>query len=209
MPNKIILKSDLTQKYRFIDDKNIELNYTLVGVDEAGRGCLAGPVVASAVVLPRGVVIEGADDSKKLSAKKRESLSEIIKEKATAFAFGYVDAGEIDETNILGATMKAMTSAVEQVGHVAGNLFVLIDGNSPPDLIYPYECIIGGDSVYHVISVASILAKVERDAHMVRISGEYPEYGFASHKGYGTAAHRAAIKKYGPCPIHRMTFNHG
>ena len=208
MSEMIVQKPKPNPSFSGISDGFFELGHTPVGVDEVGRGSLAAPVVAAAVVLPRGVIIDGVRDSKKLSPKRRETLSAIIKEKALSFAFGYAEAREVDEINVLQATMRAMANAVEGIRLESSNLIALIDGNSPPDLDCPLECIVGGDSVCHLIAAASILAKVERDAHMVRMSEEYPEYGFSAHKGYGTAAHRAAIKKHGLCPIHRKSFCH-
>lgn len=192
-----------------LSDGFFELGYIPVGIDEAGRGSLAGPVVAAAVVLPHRVLIDGVRDSKKLSPMRRNALATIIKAEALGYAFGYVDAWEIDEINILQGTMKAMALAVDGIKHLRGDLLALVDGNIAPGLNCPVETVVRGDSVCHLIAAASILAKVERDAYMMRISEDYPEYGFAAHKGYGTVAHRAAIKKYGPCPIHRKSFSYG
>ena len=208
MTRKAIQKPKPNPNFTELSDGFFDL-VTPIGVDEAGRGSLAGPVVAAAVILPRGVVIDGVRDSKVLSPKRREVLAAVIREKAVAFSFGYSDSLEIDKINILQATMKAMAQAVEGVSHAGTDLFALIDGNRAPELRIPSECIVDGDSVCYLIAAASILAKVERDALMVRLAEEYPEYGFASHKGYGTVAHRAALKEYGPCAIHRMSFKLG
>ena len=182
-----------------------EQGYTAVcGVDEAGRGPLAGPVCAAAVILPAGLVIEGVNDSKKLSEKKREELFPVICEKALAYGIGWADEREIDEINILQATYRAMKRAVESLPLTAD--YALIDGNRMPPLAIPGTTIIKGDSLSMSIAAASILAKVSRDRVMVQFSREYPQYGFEQHKGYGTAAHVQALREYGPCPLHRQSF---
>lgn len=179
--------------------------YTIIcGADEAGRGPLAGRVYAAAVILPPGVVIEGADDSKKLSEKKREQLYSLIIEKAQAYAVACASVAEIEEINILNAAMLAMKRAIEQLGIKPD--IALIDGNRLPELDIPAKAIIKGDALSANISCASILAKVTRDRYMLELDKLYPEYGFAKHKGYGTAAHIEALKKYGPCPEHRKSF---
>ena len=174
----------------------------LAGVDEAGRGPLAGPVFAAAVVLPCDVIIDGINDSKKLSEKKREKLYDEICEKALSYSIASVDEKEIDEINILQATFKAMRNAV--AGLSIRPDYVLIDGNKSPGI----ECETGvkGDSKSMSIAAASILAKVSRDRYIVKQSEKYPGYGFEKHKGYGTKAHYDAIEKLGICPIHRKTF---
>ena len=190
----------------------LEQGHALVcGCDEAGAGPLAGPVYAAAVILPLGVEIEGLDDSKKLTEKKREALFPVIQEKALAWAVARVEAAEIDETDILSARMKAMQVAMDQLSLRPD--FALIDGNRDHGrsfaLTTPHCCIVKGDSLSASIAAASILAKVSRDRFMVEQDRLYPAYGFARHKGYGTAQHRAAIARLGPCPIHRRTFLKG
>ena len=189
-----------------------EQGHALVcGCDEAGAGPLAGPVYAAAVILPLGVEIEGLDDSKKLTEKKREALFPVIQEKALAWAVARVEAAEIDETDILSARMKAMQLAMDQLSLRPD--FALIDGNRDRGrsfaLTTPHRCIVKGDSLSASIAAASILAKVSRDRFMVEQDRLYPAYGFARHKGYGTAQHREAIARLGPCPIHRRTFLKG
>jgi ribonuclease HII len=175
------------------------------GVDEAGRGPLAGPVCAAAVILPEGTVIEGLDDSKKLSEKKRELLFDVIKEKATAFGIAFAIVEEIEEFNILGATYLAMTRAVEQLGVKPD--YVLIDGNRfPPQIKTDGECVIKGDAKSMSIAAASILAKVTRDRLLLEYAEKYPQYGFEKHKGYGTKLHVEAIKEFGITEIHRPSF---
>jgi len=190
----------------FFEEKYGERYKMICGVDEAGAGSLAGPVVAAAVIMPVGLIIEGAKDSKKLSEKKRAALAEIILEKAVAWNIALVEHDEIDEINILQARMKAMALAVAGLAPMAD--FALIDGNRKPELAIPAVSIEGGDGKSHSIACASILAKVSRDAIMVRYHEEYPRYGFNRHKGYGTKAHKQAIAEFGLCPIHRKTFCH-
>ena len=182
-----------------------EQGYTAVcGVDEAGRGPLAGPVCAAAVILPAGLVIEGVNDSKKLSEKKREELFPVICEKALAYGIGWADEREIDEINILQATYRVRKGAVESLPLTAD--YALIDGNRMPPLAIPGTTLVKGDALSMSIAAASILAKVSRDRVMVQFSREYPQYGFEQHKGYGTAAHVQALREYGPCPLHRQSF---
>ena len=176
----------------------------LCGVDEAGRGPLAGPVCAAAVILPRGTVIEGLNDSKKLSEKRREALYDEIIGKAIAFGVAFASVEEIEEKNILEATFLAMNRAIEKLSVVPA--LVLIDGNRNKGIALPSRCVIGGDGKCADIAAASILAKVTRDRYMLEMAEKYPQYGFDRHKGYGTAAHYAAIREYGPSPIHRMSF---
>ncbi len=179
--------------------------YNIVcGVDEAGRGPLAGPVFAAAVILPQGLVIEGIDDSKKLSEKKREALYIKLKSLALAFNVAFATEKEIDEINILNATFLAMKRAVE--GLSLRPDLVLIDGNREPALDLPTKTIVKGDSLSVSIAAASILAKVERDRLMKKLSEKYPSYGFEKHKGYGTKLHLEAIKRYGSAEIHRKSF---
>ena len=174
------------------------------GIDEAGRGPLAGPVCAAAVLLPEGLVIDGLNDSKKLSEKKREALFPVIQEKALAFGIGWATAEEIDRVNILQATFLAMARAVEALPTPAD--YALVDGNRMPPLPIPGETIVKGDATSASIAAASILAKVSRDRLLRRLDEEHPEYGFAKHKGYGTKAHYEAIRKYGLLPEHRRGF---
>ena len=177
---------------------------TICGVDEAGRGPLAGPVYAAAVILPRGLVIEGLNDSKKLTEKKRAELFDVITARAVAYGIGSADEKEIDEINILQATFLAMRRAVAALS-VRPDL-ALIDGNRDSDFGVPSETIIKGDSLSANIAAASILAKVSRDRVMERFAEDYPQYGFEVHKGYGTKRHYEALRQFGPCPIHRQSF---
>lgn len=174
------------------------------GVDEVGRGPLAGPVVCAAVIMPAHEVIDGIDDSKKLSAKKREKLSTLIRLSAVAFSIFCVQPQKIDEVNILQATRLCMKGAVESLSVRPD--FVITDGNMTLDIDTPQRPVIGGDASCYSIGAASVLAKVYRDALMDKYAELYPAYGFARNKGYGTAEHIAAIKEYGLCPIHRRSF---
>ena len=180
----------------------------ICGCDEAGAGPLAGPVYAAAVVLPEGVEIEGLNDSKKLTEKKREKLFPIIKETALEWAVACVDAEEIDRTDILSARMKAMQLAMDQL--TTRPDFALIDGNKDHGkssaITTDHQCIVKGDSLSASIASASILAKVSRDHFMLEMAEQYPQYHFERHKGYGTKLHYEALRAYGPCPIHRRTF---
>ena len=176
----------------------------LCGVDEAGRGPLAGPVCAAAVILPRNSVIEGLNDSKKLSEARREALFELIVERAESFGIAFADVEEIETLNILGATYLAMNRAVEALDPQPA--LALIDGNRNTGIAVPSRCIVKGDARCASIAAASILAKVTRDRYMRELAERYPQYGFERHKGYGTAAHYAALREYGPCPAHRPSF---
>ena len=176
----------------------------ICGVDEAGRGPLAGPVCAAAVILPQHLELPGLTDSKKLSDKKRRELFPLIKEKAIAYGIGFASEQEIDEINILQATFLAMQRALDQLA-VKPDL-ALIDGNREKDFGLPVKTVVKGDSLSANIAAASILAKVSRDDLMLEIAEKYPQYGFDIHKGYGTKAHYAALTEHGPCPVHRMTF---
>lgn len=176
----------------------------IAGVDEAGRGPLAGPVCAAAVILPQGARIEGVNDSKKLTEKKREALFDIICNTAVAYAIEFVSPTVIDEINIRQATSLAMHNAVQNLDRKAD--YIIIDGNDGIPFDTPYEYIIKGDARSQTIAAASILAKVSRDRLMRELDREYPEYGFAKHKGYGTKAHMEAIQKYGVSEVHRKTF---
>lgn len=186
------------------EKKWCDRGYTLVaGIDEAGRGPLAGPVVAACALMPLDDVIEGVNDSKQLSEKKREALFPIIKQKALAYAVVAVDEKEIDRINILNATKQAMLGCLERLTVVPD--VVLLDAVKLGSG-FVEEPIIHGDALSYNIACASILAKVTRDHTMLQYADLYPQYGFEKHKGYGTAAHIAALKTYGPCPIHRRTF---
>ena len=176
----------------------------ICGVDEAGRGPLAGPVCAAAVILPKGLELPGLTDSKKLTDKKRRELFPLIQEHAVAYGIGLATEQEIDEINILQATFLAMQRALNQLA-VKPDL-ALIDGNREKNFGVPVKTVVKGDSLSANIAAASILAKVTRDNLLVEMAETYPQYGFEIHKGYGTKAHYAALREYGPCPIHRMTF---
>lgn len=176
----------------------------IAGIDEAGRGPLAGPVVAAAVVFEPGKLIEGVRDSKQLSEKKREALYQVIVNECLAYGIGVVPPEEIDRINIRNATFKAMRKALGAMKQVPD--FLLIDGEELPDSLYPQEAIVGGDDKSFTIAAASILAKVTRDRLMREYHLQYPQYHFDQHKGYGTQLHREMILKYGPSPIHRKSF---
>ena len=178
----------------------------LAGVDEVGRGPLAGPVVACAVILPEGLIIEGVNDSKKVSEKKREKLAETIMESAISYAYGIIEPAEIDEINILQATLKAMTIALEGLSILPK--YALVDGTTPPKTERGIRiiCVPQGDSSSHLIAAASILAKVKRDKIMRELHEMHPQYKWDTNKGYGTAAHNAAIREFGLCPAHRRSF---
>ena len=177
---------------------------TVCGVDEAGRGPLAGPVCAAAVILPPHLEIPGLDDSKKLTDKRRRELVPIIKENAIAYGIAMASHEEIDKINILQATFLAMERAIAQLDGKAD--FALIDGNREKDFGLPVKTVVKGDSLSASIAAASVLAKVTRDDLMDEMAKVYPEYGFEIHKGYGTKAHYEALRIYGHCPIHRLTF---
>lgn len=182
-----------------------ELPYDLIcGVDEAGRGPLAGPVCAAAVILPKGLVIPGLNDSKKLTDKRRRELFPIIQQEAVSFGIAFASQEEIDEINILQATFLAMRRAIDQLDPKPD--FALIDGNRETDFGVQCKTVIKGDSLSANIAAASVLAKVTRDNWMIEAAEKYPGYGFEIHKGYGTKAHYAALEKLGPCAIHRRTF---
>ena len=193
MPSFDIEKEKIAQGYKYV-----------CGCDEAGRGPLCGPVVAAAVILPTDIDIPGLNDSKKLSEKKREALFEIIKEKAVAYAIAEASPAEIDEINILNASMLAMRRAVEALTVKAE--FALIDGNCSRGFNIPTETIVKGDAKSASISAASILAKVTRDRQCIVLDREYPQYAIAKHKGYPTKEHMDAVRKFGPAPIYRRSF---
>ena len=176
----------------------------ICGVDEAGRGPLAGPVCAAAVILPEGEIIPGLNDSKKLTDKKRRELFPIIKEKAVAYGIAFASEAEIDEHNILQATFLAMKRAIAQLDGKAD--FALIDGNRETDFGVPCLTVVKGDSRSANIAAASVLAKVTRDLYMEELAEKYPDYGFEIHKGYGTKAHYAALTEHGMCEAHRRSF---
>ena len=178
--------------------------HAICGIDEAGRGPLAGPVAAAAVILPYGIEIEGLNDSKKLSEKKREALFSQITEQALAFSIAYASPEEIDTYNILNATMTAMHRALAGLSIPAD--FALIDGNCARGFSVPTKTVVGGDGKSPSIAAASILAKVSRDRLCKELDRQYPEYGFGKHKGYGTKDHMEVLRRIGPCPAHRKTF---
>ena len=188
-----------------IEDLHFENGIKLIcGVDEAGRGPLAGPVCAAAVILPPHAHIPGLNDSKKLTDKKRRELYPVIMEQAVAYGIGFASHEEIDEINILQATYLAMERAIAKLS-VRPEL-ALIDGNRAKDFGVPVKTVVHGDSLSASIAAASVLAKVTRDDLMLKLSEQYPQYAFDIHKGYGTKAHYEAISTHGPCPVHRMTF---
>ena len=178
--------------------------HSVCGIDEAGRGPLAGPVFAAAVILPRGAVIDGLNDSKKLSEKKREKLFDIITQTAVSYSIAFATETEIDEINILQATFLAMKRAFDGLAVRAD--YAMVDGNRMPVLEADTRLIVKGDALSASIAAASVLAKVSRDRVMLEIDKIYPQYQFAKHKGYGTQLHRELLLKYGPCPVHRKTF---
>ena len=189
--------------YTFEKEAAAEGYTHICGVDEAGRGPLAGNVVAAAVIMPEGLVIEGLNDSKKLSEKKREALFDIIREK-TVYSIAWATPAEIDELNILNATMLAMRRAIEGLAEKAD--FALIDGNCSRGFSIPTKTIVGGDAKSMSIAAASVLAKVTRDRQCLELDRAYPAYGFSGHKGYPTKAHREKVIEIGPCPEHRKSF---
>ena len=184
-----------------IYDSGVEL---ICGVDEAGRGPLAGPVCAAAVILPRGLEIEGLNDSKKLSEKKRDKLFDAICAEAVSYGIAFASVEEIEEVNILNAAMLAMNRAIEKLS--VKPTLALIDGNRDSAINMPSRCVVKGDAKCADIAAASILAKVTRDRYMLEMAVKYPEYHFEKHKGYGTKLHYEALREYGPCEIHRLSF---
>lgn len=189
----------------FFENEAQESGYLNVcGIDEAGRGPLAGNVVAAAVILPKGLVIDGLDDSKKLSEKRREALFDIIQKEAVSFSVAWATPSEIDELNILGATMLAMRRAVEGLDIPAD--FALIDGNTARGFSIPVKTIVKGDAKSPSVAAASILAKVTRDRQCLELDMKYPEYGFKKHKGYPTKDHMNKLREIGPCEEHRKSF---
>ena len=196
--------SDTVNMWEIEEGLHAEGVNLICGVDEAGRGPLAGPVCAAAVILPDHLEIPGLNDSKKLTDKKRRELMPIIKEQAIAWGIAFASEQEIDEINILQATFLAMQRALDQL-NVKPDL-ALIDGNRAKDFGIPVKTVVHGDALSANIAAASVLAKVTRDDLMVELAEKYPEYGFEIHKGYGTKAHYAAREKFGACPIHRESF---
>ena len=190
--------------YDFEHEKHAQGYKYICGVDEAGRGPLAGPVFAAAVILPEDYEIDGVNDSKKLSEKKREKLFDEVIEHALAYSIQSCDNFTIDDINILAATMQTMKNAVDSLTIKPDIVFV--DGNRLPELDIPAEYVIHGDAVSASIAAASILAKVSRDRFMYEMDKKYPEYDFAKHKGYGTKLHYEKLREFGPCEIHRLTF---
>lgn len=189
----------------YYENTAYENGYNLVcGVDEAGRGPLAGPVCAAAVVLPKGLILEGVNDSKKLTEKKREALFDVITEQALDWSVAFATVEEIEEINILNAAMLAMKRAVEELKNPVD--FAIIDGNRKPPLEIDCEAVVKGDAKSMSVAAASILAKVSRDRILRQYAVDYPQYGFEKHKGYGTKVHVEALKKYGPCEVHRPSF---
>ena len=190
----------LTKEETFYSDSV----HILCGVDEAGRGPLAGPVCAAAVILPRGTAIEGLNDSKKLSEKKREQLFDVICDTAVSYAIAFATVEEIEELNILHAAQLAMNRAIEELDPKPD--LAIIDGNQAGDIRFPHETVVKGDAGCISIAAASILAKVTRDRFMLDMAQQYPMYHFEKHKGYGTKDHYSALREFGPCPIHRPSF---
>jgi len=189
----------------YYENTAYEKGYNLVcGVDEAGRGPLAGPVCAAAVVLPKGLILEGVNDSKKLTEKKREALFDVITEQALDWSVAFATVEEIEEINILNAAMLAMKRSVEGLKNPVD--FAIIDGNRKPPLEIDCEAVVKGDAKSMSVAAASILAKVSRDRILRQYAVDYPQYGFEKHKGYGTKVHVEALKKYGPCEVHRPSF---
>lgn len=193
--------NDLWELENEIYNSGLEL---ICGVDEAGRGPLAGPVCAAAVILPRGLVIDGLNDSKKLTEKKRDALFDTIKDSAISYGIAFATVEEIEELNILSATMLAMNRAIAQLEPKPQ--LALIDGNRNKEIEINSQCVVKGDSRCADIAAASILAKVTRDRYMLEMAEKYPEYHFEKHKGYGTKLHYEALREYGPSEIHRMSF---
>lgn len=197
-------EKEITDKLKYEKEELANGNKLIAGLDEVGRGPLAGPVCTACVIMPLNDIIPGIDDSKKLSEKKRNELAEIIKEKALAYSVQMVDEQTIDKINILEATKLCMKKSIETMP-IMPNI-VLVDAISKLDTEVPIRGIIKGDALSYNIGCASILAKVTRDKYMCELAKEYPEYGFEKHKGYGTKAHIEALKEYGPCVYHRLTF---
>ena len=192
---------DLWEMERALHREGVAL---VCGADEAGRGPLAGPVCAAAVILPEGVDLPGLNDSKKLTEKKREALFPLIEEKAVAYGIALATVEEIEQMNILAAALLAMDRAIRQLDPAPA--LALIDGNTVKGISVPARSVVGGDGKVAAIAAASVLAKVTRDRLMAELAEQYPQYGFEKHKGYGTREHYAALEKYGPSPVHRPSF---
>jgi ribonuclease HII len=203
MKEKELLRlTQMKQMEKELNQKGFE---AICGIDEAGRGPLAGPVVVASVIMPKDSMIEGVNDSKKISEKKREKLYELITQEAISYGVGIIDQNEIDEINILNATKKGLTESIKNLTNKPD--LILVDALTHIDTMgIPYDSIVKGDAKVYSIAAASIIAKVTRDRIMKEWDEVYPMYGFASHKGYGTAKHISAIKEYGLCPLHRKTF---
>lgn len=182
----------------------MDISEIICGIDEAGRGPLAGPVVAAAVILDKSRQINGLNDSKQLTERRREALAPLIRANAVAWGIGIATVEEIDAVNIRQANFLAMQRAVAQLA--VSPTLALVDGNDPPPIPCRVTCIVGGDALEPAISAASILAKTTRDAIMIELCAQYPGYGFSKHKGYGSAAHMEALRRLGPTPAHRRTF---
>lgn len=197
-------EKEIIDKLKFEKEEQEKGNFLIAGMDEVGRGPLAGPVCVACVIMPLDDIIEGIDDSKKISEKKRNELFEIIKEKAIAYSIEMVDENKIDEINILEATKLCMKNAVSTLTLKPD--IVLVDAISKLDISVPIRGIIKGDALSYSIGCASILAKVTRDNYMCELAKKYPEYGFEKHKGYGTKAHIEVLKEIGPCEYHRLSF---
>ncbi len=195
---------DLEELYELEKQLHREGYSVVCGVDEAGRGPLAGPVCAAAVILPEDCDLPGLNDSKKLTEKKREALYDQIIEKAVAYGIAFSTVEEIEEINILSAALLAMNRAIAQLPQTPD--MALIDGNTTRDIAVPARAVVGGDGKCACIAASSVLAKVTRDRLMLDMAKEYPQYAFEKHKGYGTKVHYAALEEYGPSPIHRMSF---
>ena len=194
-------RPDLWEMERTLHREGIAL---VCGADEAGRGPLAGPVCAAAVILPEGCELPGLNDSKKLTEKKREALFPLIEEKAVSYGIAFATVEEIERMNILAAALLAMDRAIAQLDPAPA--LALIDGNTNRGISIPARCVVGGDGKCASIAAASVLAKVTRDRLMKELAEQYPQYGFEKHKGYGTKDHYAALEKYGPSPVHRPSF---
>ncbi len=192
---------DLYEYERALHREGVAL---VCGVDEAGRGPLAGPVCAAAVIMPEDAVLPGLDDSKKLTEKKREALFPLIRERAVAYGIAFASVEEIERMNILAAALLAMNRAIAQLDPAPA--LALIDGNTTKTIAVPARSVVGGDGKVACIAAASVLAKVTRDHLMLELAERYPQYGFEKHKGYGTREHYAALEKYGPSPVHRPSF---
>jgi ribonuclease HII len=204
MVARVKKEKEFIDKLKFEKEEQEKGNFLIAGMDEVGRGPLAGPVCVACVIMPLDDIIDGVDDSKKVSEKKRNELFELIKEKAISYSIEMVDENKIDEINILEATKLCMKNAVEKLTLKPD--VVLVDAISKLDISVPIRGIIKGDALSYSIGCASILAKVTRDNFMCEIAKQYPEYGFEKHKGYGTKAHIEALKEIGPCEYHRISF---